>query len=81
MLRFEHTEIDSERVEEWPDGRKVTHRTRKRVREIGLDSEILKALRGLSVKRVAEAVLRELAPRLGLFLLLRELLAATGIQP
>lgn len=81
MLRFKHTDRESERVEEWPDGRRVTDRTSETVRDIGLDWEFLKGLPSLSPRQVADALLRELAPRVGLFLLLRELLETAGSLP
>ncbi len=80
MLRFKHTDRQSEEVTELPDGSRVTSRTRERVREVGLDWEFLKSLRGLSPSQLANTVLRELIPRFGVFLILRELLEAVGTQ-
>ena len=80
MLRLKDTDRESEEIREWPDGRRVTSRTREKVREVGLDWEFLKTLRGLSPRQIANTVLREMIPRFGLFLLLRELLEAVGAQ-
>ena len=80
MLRLKHSDQESEEIREWPDGRRLTSRSRTRVREVGLDWEFLKTLRELSPKHLANTVLRELIPRYGLFLLLRELLEALGPQ-
>ncbi len=80
MLRLKHTDRESEEIREWPDGRRVSSRTREEVREVGLDWNLLKTLRGLSHRQLANTVLRELIPRLGLFLLLRELLEAVGAR-
>lgn len=81
MLRLKHTDKESERIEEWPDGRRVTDRTSETVREIGLKWEFLKALRSLSARQVADALLQELVPRIGLFLILRELLSVVVSLP
>ena len=80
MLRLKDTDRESEEIREWPDGSRVTSRSRERVRELGLDRELLTTLRGLLARQLANPVLRELIPRYGLFLLLRELLEALGAQ-
>jgi ribosomal protein L30/L7E len=80
MLRFKDSDLESEEIQEWPDGRRVTTRTREKVREIGLDWEFLKTLRSLSLRQIANTVLRELIPRFGLFLFLRELLEDVSAQ-
>lgn len=44
MLHFKDINREAERLEEWPDGRRVTERARERIREVQLNWDSLRAL-------------------------------------
>ena len=81
MLHVKDTNRETERIEEWPGGPRVTERAQERIREIHLGWDSIKALGQALAARFNKTTLLELVSRTALLLLLKYLIDLLSSQP